>query len=461
MSEKKLWGGRFDLPTNKLVEEYTASILVEPRMAPFDIRGSIVHATMLARQNIITKEDADKIITGLNQVEEEIHAGAFVFSTADEDIHMAVEKRMTHLVGDVGGKLHTARSRNDQTTLDSKMQMRSTIKDIQAILKDLQKEIIKKAEENITAIMPGYTHMQTGQPILLSHWVMAYFWMLRRDFTRFSDLYRRMDECPLGAAALAGTTFPIDRHFTAKELGFERPTENSIDSVSDRDHMVEFNAAAAMCFMHLTRLADELVLFSSQDFKFIDLSDDFCTGSSIMPQKKNPDVVEKMRGKSGRMYGNLMAMLTIMKGIPLAYNTDMSEDKAQVYDSMDTLMSSLKILIPMIEKMQINADRTRAAAAKGFSNATDMADYLVRKGIPFREAHGIVGGAVNYCIKHGKMLEELSLEELHAFHTKIDSDIYEAITLEACIKARKSYGGTASEALKNQIEIAKSLINIE
>ena len=285
--------------------------------------------------------------------------------------------------------------------------------------------------------------------------------MLRRDFTRFSDLYRRMDECPLGAAALAGTTFPIDRHFTAKELGFERPTENSIDSVSDRDHMVEFNAAAAMCFMHLTRLADELVLFSSQDFKFIDLSDDFCTGSSIMPQKKNPDVVEKMRGKSGRMYGNLMAMLTIMKGIPLAYNTDMSEDKAQDYDSMDTLMSSLKILIPMIEKMQINADRTRAAAAKGFSNATDMADYLVRKGIPFREAHGIVGGAVNYCIKHGKMLEELSLEELHAFHTKIDSDIYEAITLEACIKARKSYGGTASEALKNQIEIAKSLINIE
>jgi argininosuccinate lyase len=270
-----------------------------------------------------------------------------------------------------------------------------------------------------------------------------------------------MDECPLGAAALDGTTFPIDRHFTAKELGFERPTENSIDSVSDRDHMVEFNAAAAMCFMHLTRLADELVLFSSQDFKFIDLSDDFCTGSSIMPQKKNPDVVEKMRGKSGRMYGNLMAMLTIMKGIPLAYNTDMSEDKAQVYDSMDTLMSSLKILIPMIEKMQINADRTRAAAAKGFSNATDMADYLVRKGIPFREAHGIVGSAVNYCIKHGKMLEELSLEELHAFHTKIDSDIYEAITLEACIKARKSYGGTASEALKNQIEIAKSLINIE
>jgi len=458
---KKLWGGRFDMPTNKLVEEYTASILVEPRMAPFDIKGSIVHATMLGRQGIIAKVDADKIIEGLRQVEKEITDGKFVFSVSDEDIHMAVEKRMTQIVGEVGGKLHTARSRNDQTTLDSKMHMRTTIEEVQEIIKDLQQEIIKKAEENITAIMPGYTHLQTGQPILLSHWIMAYFWMLRRDFTRFEDLYKRMDECPLGAAALAGTTFPIDRHFTAKELGFERPTENSIDSVSDRDHMVEFNATAAICFMHLTRLAEELVMFSSQDFKFIELSDDFCTGSSIMPQKKNPDVVEKMRGKGGRMYGNLMAMLTIMKGIPLAYNTDMSEDKAQVYDSMDTLMASLKILIPMIEKMTVNADRTRSAAARGFSNATDMADYLVRKGIPFREAHGIVGGAVNYCIKHSKMLEDLTLEELHTFNEKIEKDIYEAITLEACINARKSYGGTSSEALIHQIEVAKKLINIE
>lgn len=454
----KLWGGRFDMPTNKLVEEYTASILVEPRMAPFDIKGSIAHATMLGRQGIISTEDAEKIIAGLRQVEQELNDDKFIFSVSDEDIHMAIEKRMTQIVGEVGGKLHTARSRNDQTTLDSKMQMRATIEEIQATIEALQKEIIKKAEENITAIMPGYTHLQTGQPILLSHWIMAYFWMLRRDYTRFEDLYRRMDECPLGSAALAGTTFPIDRHFTAKELGFDRPTENSIDSVSDRDHMVEFNAAAAMCFMHLTRLAEELVLFSSQDFKFVELSDDFCTGSSIMPQKKNPDVVEKMRGKSGRMYGNLMAMLTIMKGLPLAYNTDMSEDKAQVYDSMDTLMASLKILIPMIEKMTVNAERTRDAAAKGFSNATDLADYLARKGIPFREAHSIVGGAVNYCIKHGKMLETLTLEELHTFNEKIEEDIYEAITLEACISARKSYGGTSFEALKHQIKVAKELI---
>lgn len=457
MSEK-LWGGRFDMPTNKLVEEYTASILVEPRMAPFDIKGSIVHATMLARQEIISEEDASKIIEGLRQVDQEIRDGKFVFSISDEDIHMAVEKRMTQIVGEVGGRLHTARSRNDQTTLDSKMHMRATIEEIQATIVDLQKEIIKKAEENIEAIMPGYTHLQTGQPILLSHWIMAYFWMLRRDFTRFEDLYKRMDECPLGAAALAGTTFPIDRHFTAKELGFAQPTENSIDSVSDRDHMVEFNAAAAMCFMHLTRFAEELILFSSQDFKFIELSDDFCTGSSIMPQKKNPDVAEKMRGKGGRMYGNLMAMLTIMKGIPLAYNTDMSEDKAQVYDSMDTLMASLKILIPMVEKMVVNADKTRGAAAKGFSNATDMADYLVRKGIPFREAHGIVGSAVNYCIKHAKMLEALTLEELHTFNAKIENDIYDAITLEACISARKSYGGTSTEAVKHQLGVAKDLI---
>lgn len=458
---KKLWGGRFDMPTNKLVEEYTASILVEPRLAPFDIKGSIVHATMLGRQGIIPQADADKIIEGLRQVEQEINDGKFVFSVADEDIHMAVEKRMTQIVGEVGGRLHTARSRNDQTTVDSKMHMRATIKEVQAVIVALQQEIIKKAEENMTAIMPGYTHLQTGQPILLSHWIMAYFWMLRRDYTRFEDLYKRMDECPLGAAALAGTTFPIDRHFTAKQLGFDRPTENSIDSVSDRDHMVEFNAAAAMCFMHLTRLSEELVMFSSQDFKFIELSDDFCTGSSIMPQKKNPDVVEKMRGKGGRMYGNLMAMLTIMKGIPLAYNTDMSEDKAQVYDSMDTLMASLKILIPMIEKMKVNADKTRSAAARGFSNATDMADYLVRKGIPFREAHGIVGGAVNYCIKHNKMLEDLTLEELHVFNESIENDIYQAITLEACINARKSYGGTSSEALKHQLEVAKNIINVE
>ncbi|MCV3471345.1 argininosuccinate lyase [Campylobacter sp. CNRCH_2015_0338h] len=460
MSQKaeKLWGGRFDLPTNKLVEEYTASLLVEPRLAPFDIQGSIIHCTMLAKQGIIKEDEAKTITKGLEQVREEIQNGTFVFDIADEDIHMAVEKRMTQIVGPVGGKLHTARSRNDQTTLDSKMHMRAVIKEILNQIIALQEEIINQAQKNIKAIMPGYTHLQTGQPVLFSHWIMAYFWMLSRDYSRFEDLYKRMDECPLGAAALGGTTFNIDRHFCAKELGFAKPTENSIDSVSDRDHMVEFTSVAAMCFMHLSRFCEELILFSSQDFKFIELSDDFCTGSSIMPQKKNPDVAEKMRGKTGRMYGNVMAMLTIMKGIPLAYNTDMSEDKAQVYDSMDTLMASLKIITPMIEKMQVNANNTRAAAAKGFSNATDMADYLVRKNIPFREAHSIVGGAVNYCIKHGKMLEELSMEEFHQFNENIQEDIYEAIALETCIDARVSYGGTGTKVVLEQIKHAKELL---
>ncbi|EIK4778134.1 argininosuccinate lyase [Escherichia coli] len=454
----KLWGGRFDMPTNKLVEQYNATITLEQRLCPFDIQGSIVHATMLGRQGIITQDEANTIIRGLRQVSKEIEDGQFIFDTVDEDIHMAIERRMTEIIGPVGGKLHTGRSRNDQTTVDSKMHMRAIIREIQEDITNLQKIIINKAENNINVIMPGYTHLQTGQPILLSHWIMAYYWMLRRDWNRFEDLYQRMGECPLGAAALAGTTFPIDRNFTARELGFDKPTENSIDSVSDRDHMVEFTAAAAMCFMHLTRLSEELILFSSQDFKFIELSDDFCTGSSIMPQKKNPDVAEKMRGKGGRMYGNLMAMLTIMKGIPLAYNTDMSEDKEQVYDSMDTLQASLRIMAPMIEKMVILAENTRAAAARGFSNATDMADYLVRKGIPFKEAHHIVGSAVNYCIKHKKMLEELTMEEFSTFDNKIEKDIYESISLEACIKARMSYGGTGPDAVKKQIEIAKSLL---
>lgn len=454
----KLWGGRFDLPTNKLVEAFNATIMIEQRLCPFDIKGSIAHATMLGRQNIISQSDAETIINGLKQVEQEIENGQFVFSTADEDIHMAIEKRMTEIVGPVGGKLHTGRSRNDQTTVDSKMHMRATIVEIQQNIRALQATIITKAEQNFNIIMPGYTHLQTGQPILFPHWIMAYFWMLQRDYTRFNDLYRRMGQCPLGAAALAGTTFPIDREFTAKELGFDEPTPNSIDSVSDRDHMIEFNAAAAMCFMHLTRISEELVLFSSQDFKFIELSDDFCTGSSIMPQKKNPDVAEKMRGKSGRVYGNLMAILTIMKGLPLSYNTDMSEDKETVYDSMDTLQTGLNIIAPMIEKMKINEDKTRDAADKGFSTATDMADYLVRKGIPFRDAHHVVGSVVNHCVKHGKKLNQLTLAEYQTFHPQIEDDIYDDITLEASVGARQSYGGTAPEAVQKQIAMAKSML---
>ena len=454
----KLWGGRFDLPTNKLVEEFNATILIEQRVCPFDIQGSKVHAAMLARQAIITQQEADSIIAGLDQVAEEIRSGQFVFDVKDEDIQMAIEKRLTEIVGSVGGKLHTARSRNDQTMVGTVMQMRVTILDVQQDIRALQKVLIAKAEEYFGAIMPGYTHLQTGQPILVSHWVMAYFWMLERDFGRFSDLYGRMNKCPLGAAALAGTTFPIDRYFTAQELGFDGPTENSIDSVADRDHMIEFCATTATCYMHLSRLAEELVIFSSQDFKFIEISDDFCTGSSIMPQKKNPDIAEKIRGKTGRVYGNLTSILTTMKGIPLAYNTDMSEDKEAVYDSMDTLQSTLKIIAPMIEKMAVLTENTYGAANRGFSTATDMADYLVRKGVAFREAHYIVGSTVNHCIKHNKTLDALSLEEFHTFSERIENDIYEAITLEASVGARQSYGGTAPEAVKHQIRVAKELL---
>ncbi len=435
--------------------------MIEQRNCPFDIKNSQAHATMLGRQGIISQADAEAICKGLDQVAQEIRDGKFVFSTADEDIHMAIEKRMTQIVGPAGGRLHTGRSRNDQTTTTTKMMLRHTIREVQGAILDLQKEVVEIAGNHLDVIMPGYTHMQTGQPILFSHWMMAYFWMLERDFTRFNDLYRRMGRCPLGSAALAGTDFPIDREFTAKALGFDAPTENSIDSVSDRDHMVEFNSCAAMCQMHLSRLSEELVTFSTQDFKFIELSDDFCTGSSIMPQKKNPDIAEKIRGKTGRTYGNLMAMLTIMKGLPLAYNTDLSEDKEQVFDSIDTLLSSLRIMTPMIAKMTVNAEKMREGADRGYSNATDLADYLARKGVPFREAHHIVGSMVNYCIKHGKKLDELTMDEYKQFNDKIEEDIRQDIALEACVKARTSYGGTAPEAVRTQLEEARRVLREE
>ena len=432
--------------------------MIEQRNCPFDIRGSQAHATMLGKQGIIPQEDAEAICRGLDQVAQEIRDGKFVFRTADEDIHMAIEKRMTEIVGPAGGRLHTGRSRNDQTTVTTKMMLRHTIREVQQAICELQKECVELAARHLGVIMPGYTHMQTGQPILFSHWIMAYFWMLERDFTRFDNLYTRMGRCPLGAAALAGTDFPIDRFMTAKALGFDGPTENSIDSVSDRDHMVEFNACAAMCYMHLSRLSEELVIFSTQDFKFIELSDDFCTGSSIMPQKKNPDIAEKIRGKTGRVYGNLMAMLTIMKGLPLAYNTDHSEDKEQVFDSIDTLLASLRIMTPMIAKMTVNGDVTREAADRGYSNATDLADYLARKGVPFREAHHVVGSMVNYCIKHGKKLDDLTIEEYKQFNDKIEEDIRHEIALDTCVKARRSYGGTAPEAVEHQLGVAREVL---
>ena len=460
-NESKSRSGRFDLPANKLVEKFNATILIEQRCCPFDVKNSQAHAEMLGAQGIIPKDDAQKIIDGLSAVGQEIRDGKFVFSVVDEDIHMAIEKRMTEIVGPAGGRLHTGRSRNDQTATTMKMWTREACKDAAKAIRDLQKEMLKKAGDTLEVIMPGFTHMQTGQPIVFAHWIMAFFWMLERDFTRFEDLYRRAGRCPLGAAALAGTDFPINREFTARKLGFDAPTQNSIDSVSDRDHIAEFNAAAALCYAHLSRLCEELVTMSSQEFHFIELSDDFCTGSSIMPQKKNPDIAEKIRGKTGRVYGNLQAILTILKGIPLAYDTDLSEDKETIFDSFDTLLDSLNILTPMIEKMKVNKEVMRKATDMGYANATDLADYLAKKGIPFREAHHIVGQMVNYAIKKGLRLDDFTIEEYRTFSEKIEEDIRDAIKLETCVAARKSYGGTAPVAVQKQLLEAEDVLNRE
>ena len=451
-----MWGGRFDLPMDHLVQEFNATILIEKRVTPFSIIGSTAHVHMLAAQNILTQSEADTILQGLQAVRQEVEDGKFVFDVADEDIQMAIERRVTELVGAVGGKMHTARSRNDQAQLDVRLYTRHAIEEIIKAIRDLQRTIIAKAEQYMGVMFPGYTHFQTGQPILFSHWMMAYFWMLERDIGRFEDAYKRLNVCPLGAAAMAGTTFPIDREMTAKEMGFEGPSENSVDTIGDRDHLIETDSAAAICMMHLSRLCEEIVLFTSQDIHFFELSDDFCTGSSIMPNKKNPDIAEKIRGKAGRVFGNLQAMLTMMKGLPLAFNTDMSEDKEPTFDSVDTLHMSLRILKPMLEKMTVNAEQARVGAGRGYSNATDLADYLARKGIPFRQAHHIVGHIVNYCIKHNKDLERMTLEEYKQFSDAIEDDIHQFITLEACVAARRSFGGTAPERVKEQIERARA-----
>ncbi len=456
---KKLWSGRFSEPTDKLVDEFNASIAFDQRMALHDIKGSIAHVRMLGKQGIIDATESETIEKALVSISGEIETGKFTFNTEDEDVHMAVEKRLTEILGPSGGRLHTARSRNDQVALDFRLYMRDGIAAVQTALINLQKTIVDKASTNTDVIMPGYTHLQTAQPVLFSHWIMAYFQMLRRDYGRFADLSARMNYCPLGAGALAGTTFPIDRAYVAKELGFAAPTANSIDSVSDRDFALEFMSAAAICMMHLSRLSEEIILFSTSEFAFIVLSDGFCTGSSIMPQKKNPDIPELIRGKTGRVYGDLMGLLAAMKGLPLAYNKDMQEDKEGVFDCLDTLLSSLRIFAAMLSKMGINKTNMLKAASKGYSTATDLADYLVRKGLPFRQAHHAVGQAVHYAIEKNRMLQELSLSELRGFSPLIEEDIYRYITVEASVGNRKSHGGTSPEAVKVQIDEANSYLS--
>lgn len=448
----KLWGGRFTQPTDKFVEEFTASIGFEQRLGSYDIQGSKAHAEMLGRQGIITVAEAEQIIAGLDEIRGEIETGSMEFSVALEDIHMNVEARLIDKIGSVGGKLHTGRSRNDQVAVDVRLYLRDEIDTILEYLTQLESSLIQQAENNMSVIMPGYTHLQTAQPVLYSHHMLAYREMISRDYSRLRDLRTRFNLMPLGAGALAGTTFPIDREWVAEKLGFDGVTRNSLDSVSDRDFAIEFCSFSGILMMHLSRLSEELILWSSADFNFIELSDAFCTGSSIMPQKKNPDVPELVRGKTGRVYGNLISLLTLMKSLPLAYNKDMQEDKEPLFDTVDTVKGSLKVFIAMIAEMKVKGDNMRIAAARGFSTATDVADYCVRKGLPFRQAHEVVGKTVRYCVETGKDIPELSLTEFQQFSGLIEADIYDFVTLEASVNARKATGGTATEAVKRELD---------
>ncbi|MES9960926.1 MAG: argininosuccinate lyase [Sedimenticola sp.] len=455
MSDKKLWSGRFNEPTDAFVEAFTASVEFDQRLYKYDIQGSIAHATMLAKSGILTEQERDSIIGGLERVQQRIDSGDFEWSVELEDVHMNVESALTTDIGDNGKKLHTGRSRNDQVATDIRLYMRDEIELIRAEIKRLQEALLEVAEREADTIMPGFTHLQTAQPITFGHHMMAWFEMLERDRERLADCNSRVNVMPLGAAALAGTTYPIDRHYTAELLGFDRPSENSLDSVSDRDFAIEFSAAAALVMMHLSRMSEELIIWSSAQFAFITLSDSFCTGSSIMPQKKNPDVPELVRGKTGRVFGHLMGLLTLMKGQPLAYNKDNQEDKEPLFDTVDNLKGSLKVFADMIPAITCRKENMREATMKGFATATDLADYLVRKGIPFRDAHEVVGKAVALCVEKECDLSDLGLGELQAFSDAIGDDVFEVLTLEGSVAARNHIGGTAPEQVRAAIERAR------
>lgn len=441
--DKKLWGGRFAAGTAQSVEAFTASIEVDARLYRHDILGSMAHAKMLAKQRIITAADAKKIVLGLKAIQREIESGMFRFSAADEDIHMNIERRLTEKIGAAGGKLHTARSRNDQVALDMRLFLREEVQLIITSLQALQQELARAAKRHIDVIMPGYTHLQRAQPVLFAHYLLAYYDMLERDYGRFADCLQRVNVLPLGSGALAGTTFRIDRSYVAKLLAFPRISTNSIDAVSDRDFLLEFVAACSILFVHLSRLADEMVLWSSQEFGFVELPDGYCTGSSMMPQKKNPDVPELIRGKSGRVFGHLQALLTIMKGLPLAYNRDLQEDKIPLFDTVDTVKASVQMMREIVQGVKVKRERMLAAAQDGFMNATDLADYLVARGEPFRSAHEIVGRLVKYCLARGRRIEELGLDELKRFSSKIERDIFRYLSIEAVVGRRRASGGTA------------------
>ncbi len=455
---KKPWAGRFTEKTSKTVEYFTESISFDRRLWKYDIEGSIAHAKMLGKQNIISQKDSAAIINGLKNIAGEIETGRFRFAVELEDIHMNIEAALIKNIGDAGKKLHTARSRNDQVALDLRLYLRAETKEIISLIKNLQKTLLNAAENNIGIIMPGYTHLQRAQPVLLSHHLLAYVEMLRRDRERFEDSLKRINVLPLGSCALAGTSLPVDRSYAAKLLGFKAIAENSIDAVSDRDFAIEFLTDAGILMMHLSRFAEELILWSTEEFSFIELPDAFTTGSSIMPQKKNPDVAELIRGKSGRIYGNMIALMTVMKGLPLAYNRDMQEDKIPVFDTVDTVKSCLTVLAQMMPQIKFMRERMHEAAGKAYSTATDIAEYLVKKGVPFRQAHEITGKIVRHCIKNKKQLGEISINEFRNFSNTISKDIYSRLSAENSVKAKNSRGGTSPSEVKKQIKSLKRLI---
>lgn len=454
----KLWGGRFRHQTAAEMEEFNSSIQFDHRLWQEDIDGSLAHVKMLAAVGVLSAAEADTIGRGLAEIRAEIEQGQFDFSPELEDIHMHIEHRLMEKIGPVGGKVHTARSRNDQVALDTHLYVRRQVDKVLDLIAALQRELIQQAEKHLDVIMPGYTHLQHAQPVLLAHHLLAYVHMLQRDRQRFLDCRERADLMPLGAGALAGTGFPIDRELVAKELGFSALYENSLDAVSDRDYILEFLAAAAICMVHLSRLAEELILWSSQEFAFVELDEAYSTGSSIMPQKKNPDVPELVRGKAGRVAGHLLALLMTVKGLPLAYNKDLQEDKEALFDTVDTLTACLSIFAPLIATLKVNRDRMRQAISGDFSTATDLADYLARRGLPFREAHAVVGRLVQLCLDQGKSLEDLSLKELQQASTLFEPDALAALTPEAAVAARTSSGGTALEQVKLQLARAKALV---
>ncbi len=454
----QLWGGRFTKETDQLVYHFNASISFDKRLYEQDIRGSLAHVEMLAKQGILTEEERDQIKEGLQGILRDVESGALEITDKYEDIHSFVEAVLTERIGEAGKKLHTGRSRNDQVALDMKLYIRDEVRELDGLLKEILEVLLRIMEENTQTFMPGFTHLQKAQPITLAHHMGAYFEMFKRDRSRMQDIYERMNECPLGSGALAGTTYPLDREYTAELLGFRGPTQNSMDSVADRDYLIELLSAMSTVMMHLSRFSEEVIIWNSNEYKFVEIDDAYSTGSSIMPQKKNPDIAELVRGKTGRVYGALMSLLTTMKGIPLAYNKDMQEDKELVFDAIDTTKGCLALFTGMLKTMKFNKDRMEDSAKRGFTNATDAADYLVNHGVPFRDAHGIVGQLVLYCIERNMALDDMSLEEFQAVSPVFEEDIYDAISMKTCVEMRNTIGAPGQKAMEKVIERAKAYL---